>query len=187
MLQWWGGGGDLKSSGGTICLGHISSVSPPTTLRQANASHAEKALTTRTHELEIPHQTAHGLENRPETRLLHEQHSQDKQWKSKWLQFTENILEQKPGLRSCQVSGPTSRAHKGRRCCTESSERALVSRKPKAKQISTQDSDNQMYGSTETSHSPPPSRSESANIAGCRQSLPCTMQTSWRSHGIFYG
>lgn len=42
MLQRSGGGRALRGCGGTICLGRISNVNPPTALRQANASQAEE-------------------------------------------------------------------------------------------------------------------------------------------------
>lgn len=103
---------------------------------------------------------------------MHEAHSQDEQWESKWLKSTENILGQKPGLRGCQIRGQMPRAHKGRKSCTEPNERALTSRKPKAKRISTQDSDNPMYSSAEVFHSPPAPRAKSANTQAATSPSP---------------
>lgn len=54
------GGGALRSPGDTICLGHISSVSPPTALRPMPAmqrKHPHPALW----ELHVLQQIAHGL------------------------------------------------------------------------------------------------------------------------------
>lgn len=81
---------------------------------------------------------------------MHEEHSQYKWWESKWLKSTETSLEL--SLAGCQIRELMSRAHKDRRSGTESDERALASRKPQAKRISTKDSDTPIYSSAQVFH-----------------------------------